>query len=265
MNTPENQASDLLNSYLDTDFGGLVKTIEANPEPRQEDTRQRQSIKNWAEDDRPREKLSLKGAEALSDAELVAILLNSGTTERDAVEVARDLLKLSGNNLDRLGKMALKEYQTVSGIGPARAITLKAALELGHRRQNTAPDQFQLDGAESVYRYMGRYLRHQQTEQFWVLLISRANQVLRPVKIGDGGIAGVTTDQRIIFRHALVELASGIIVVHNHPSGNLKPSTEDDRLTQSIRQAGSYMNIPLLDHVIFTDRGFYSYADEGRL
>ncbi len=265
MDSPENQASDLLNGYPDSALLSPEIMSKPEPEPRPEDTRQRQTIKDWAEDDRPREKLGLKGAPALSDAELIAILLNSGTAERDAVEVARDLLHLAGQDLDRLGKMDLKEYQKISGIGPARAITLKAALELGHRRQNTSPENYTIVGSDSAYQYMGRYLRYQQTEQFWILLLNRANQVMRPVKVGDGGINSVLTDQRVIFRHALIELAAGVVLVHNHPSGQLKPSKDDDRLTVTMQQAGDCLNIPVLDHLIYTDRGYYSYADEGRL
>lgn len=224
------------------------------------------SIKSWAEEDRPREKLMLKGTAALSDAELVAILINSGTAELSAVDVARKVLEGVGNNLHELAKRSVKDLSKFRGIGEARAISIVAALELGRRRREQAPvERHRITCSRDAYEELRPYLMDKQHEEFWVLLLNRANEVMRPVQVSAGGVSGTVADPRLIFKVGLEYLASGVILAHNHPSGNLTPSQADKDLTRKLKEAGRFLDIPVLDHLIVTDRTYLSFADEGIL
>lgn len=223
-------------------------------------------IQSWAEEDRPREKLMLKGKAALSDAELVAILIGMGTVDFSAVDVAKIVLSAAGNNLNELARMSVKDLMKVKGIGEAKAITIVSALELGRRRKEfESPRRRRITSAQDAYEEIKPYLLDKSHEEFWVLLLNRANEVLRPVQISSGGVAGTVADPKLIFKHALEQLASSIILFHNHPSGNLTPSQADKDLTKKLKEAGRMLDLPILDHLIFTDSSFFSFADEGIL
>lgn len=222
------------------------------------------SIKNWAEEDRPREKLMLKGRQALSDAELIAILLGSGTVSMSAVEVAKQILQSVDNNLHELAKMSVKELQKFKGIGEAKAITIVSALELGRRRKETEHTKKQkITCSADAYELMKPYLLDLYYEEFWVMFLNRANIVSKTEKISTGGVAGTVADPKVIFKRALEETANGLILVHNHPSGNLQPSQADITLTYKLREGAKLLDMQVLDHLIFTNNGFYSFADEG--
>jgi DNA repair protein RadC len=224
------------------------------------------AIKNWSEEDRPREKLIAKGREVLTDAELIAILLGTGFRDSTAVDVAKSLLKEAGNDLEKLAKLSVKQLSSIKGIGPAKAITIIAALELGRRRKFSDKQEFKkVTGSKDAYDYLFPYLADQPHEEFYVLLLSRANNITRHVKISQGGVAGTVVDNKMIFKPALEELASGIIICHNHPSGNKTPSQDDITQTKRICEAGKHLDIKVLDHLIFTNDGYYSFADEGMI
>ncbi|OON65399.1 RadC family protein [Hymenobacter sp. CRA2] len=224
------------------------------------------SIKSWAEEDRPREKLLLKGRAALSDAELMAILLGSGTQKLSAVDVAKLVLAATGNDLNELAKLSVKELMRHKGIGEAKAITIVAALELGRRRKETAAaERVTITCSTDIYNLIRPNLQDLPHEEFWVILLNRANVVMRQEKISSGGVAGTVADPKMIFKHALEKLASSVILVHNHPSGNRQPSAADIMLTKKLKEAGNFLDLPVLDHLIYTDRGYYSFADEGIL
>lgn len=221
-------------------------------------------INHWAEDDRPREKLLLKGKAVLSDAELLAILLGSGTVSVSAVDLAKQILASANNNLHELAKLSLKDLMKFKGIGEAKGITIISALELGRRRKNSEPKKRdKITASTDVHEIMSPYLLDAHREEFWVILLNRANEVIRTEKISEGGVSGTVADPKLIFKTALDHLASALILVHNHPSGNLKPSQADLQLTQKMKEAGKFLEIPVLDHVIFTDHEFYSFVDEG--
>lgn len=220
------------------------------------------TIKSWAEEDRPREKLMLKGKSSLSDAELLAILIGSGTVSVSAVELCKQIFSSVNNNLHELAKLNLKDLQKFKGIGEAKAITIMAALELGRRRKEADFEKrTAISCAKDVYVLMQADLMDLPYEEFWILLLNKANQVIKKIQISRGGIAGTVADVRLIMKNAIENLASGLILVHNHPSGNLKPSSQDISLTQRVKQAGELMEVPVLDHLIFTDKGYYSFAD----
>ncbi|KUG09867.1 hypothetical protein ASU33_16925 [Solirubrum puertoriconensis] len=224
------------------------------------------SIKSWAEEDRPREKLLLKGRAALSDAELMAILLGSGTAKLSAVDVAKLVLASTGNDLNQLAKLSVKELMRHKGIGEAKAITIVAALELGRRRKETAAaERTTITCSTDIYNLVRPNLQDLPHEEFWVIMLNRANVVMRQEKISSGGVAGTVADPKMIFKHALEQLASSIILVHNHPSGNRQPSAADIALTKKLKEAGKFLDLPVLDHLIYTDRGYYSFMDEGIL
>lgn len=224
------------------------------------------SIKNWAEADRPREKLLEKGRQTLSDAELIAILLGSGTKELSAVELAKKILHQTGNDLNKLGKLSIKELMQHKGIGEAKAITIAAALELGRRRKDTdSKQQAVIKSSKEAYEFISPYLSDLHHEEFWAIYLSRNNTVIYQSKIGQGGINATIADIRIILKTAIEHLASGIIICHNHPSGNIKPSESDITLTQKIKEAAKLMDINLIDHIIFTDKSYFSFADEAKL
>jgi DNA repair protein RadC len=224
------------------------------------------SIKEWAKDDRPREKLLTKGAEVLSDSELLAILINNGSKEKSAVELAKEILKLGKDNLVELGKLSLNDLMKIKGIGEAKAITIAAALELGRRRQGAAVlNKTVLRQSGDIARYLQTILKDYQHEVFAVLFLNQANKVNHFEIISEGGITGTVADPRIILKKALAENAVNIILCHNHPSGSLKPSRADEELTQKIKEAAKYLDITVMDHIIVSEAGYYSFADEGLL
>ncbi|MBL7944217.1 MAG: DNA repair protein RadC [Flavobacteriales bacterium] len=224
------------------------------------------NIRDWQPDDRPREKLVGKGVQALSDAELLAILLGSGTKKLTAVGLARSVLSTAGGNLIELGNMSFARLQKIHGMGEAKSATVVAALELGRRRRAAASlERKKITSSQDVFEYMVGVLGDLRHEEFWVLLLSRANQVIGLKKVSEGGVSSTTVDPKRIFGCALETGASSIIVAHNHPSGNREPSQQDKTLTQRLRQAGSVLECPLLDHLIITSTHYFSFADEGLL
>lgn len=226
----------------------------------------KQSIKNWASDDRPREKLVNKGPLALSDSELLAILIHHGTCEKSAVELAREIMQLGKNNLQELGRLTVKEIMKVKGIGLAKGIAIVAALELGRRRQAAISlEKPVIKGSRDIAGYMQSLLSDLSHEVFAVVFLNRANKLLHFEIISRGGITGTVADPRIILKKALEEEAVGLILCHNHPSGNLSPSRADEELTRKIKQAAAFFDISVLDHIIVSSTGYFSFADEGLL
>lgn len=223
-------------------------------------------ITDWALEDRPREKLIEKGTASLTDAELLAILINSGTKDKSAVDLGRELLGKVNNNLNALGKLSISEIRSLHGIGPARAVTIAAALELGRRRKLAeVPEVIQIKCSKDVANIFQPLLGDLPHEEFWVLFLNRSNKVINRMKLSQGGVSGTVTDVRLIMKKAVEYLASGIIVCHNHPSGNLNPSESDTNITRKIKDSGNIMDIQLLDHLIITDKDYYSFADNGSL
>ena len=223
-------------------------------------------ILSWAEEDRPREKLLLKGKGALSDAELIAILIGSGTRELSAVDLSKIILQKASNNLNELAKISLKDLMKIKGIGEAKAISIAAALELGRRRKDSdVVRRPKITSSKDAYEQIRSYLMDLAHEEFWILLLTRSNEVIRPVQISQGGISGTVADPKIIFKSALEHLASSMILAHNHPSGNLKPSEADKELTRRLVTSGKLLDIPVLDHLIVSELGYLSFADEGML
>lgn len=224
------------------------------------------SIKQWAKDDRPREKLLLKGADALSNSELLAILIHNGTREKTAVDLAKEILKLGKDDLNHLGKLSVKELMRIKGIGEAKAITIAACLELGRRRQSANfQEKMTVSSSSDIALYLQPVLKDYNHEVFAVLFLNRANKIVHFEIISEGGITGTIADPRIILKKALEENAISIILCHNHPSGSLKPSRADEELTQKIKEAARYFDIRVLDHLIVSEAGYYSFADEGIL
>jgi DNA repair protein RadC len=226
----------------------------------------RLSLKDLAEDDRPREKMLQKGVLSLSDAELIAILVNSGNKEETAVQLSQRILNHYSNNLMSLGKASIKELQRFKGIGEAKAITISSALEIGRRRasQNATVVQ-QISSSKSAYEVLRTKLEGLTHEEFWIMLLSRNNKVLDVRMVGKGGVSGTVADVRVILKMAIEHLASGIILAHNHPSGNLSPSGADVALTHKISESAKLMDIVVLDHLIVTDASYFSFADNGRM
>src|SRR5687767_4557350 len=224
------------------------------------------SIKEWAKDDRPREKLLANGISSLSNSELIAILLNHGTRDKSALQLAQDVLKLSKDNLNELGKLSVKELMKIHGIGEAKAIGLVAAMELGRRRYAMASrEKAIVTSSADVADYLQISLKDYKHEVFAVLFLNRSNKVNHFQIVSEGGITGTVADPRIILKKALEENAVNIILCHNHPSGSLKPSKADEELTYKIKEAAKYFDIKVLDHLIVSDDGYYSFADEGIL
>jgi DNA repair protein RadC len=221
-------------------------------------------ITDWAVEDRPREKLIQKGTASLSDAELLAILISSGTKDKSAVDLGREILNLVNNNLNSLGKLSVSDLKKLHGIGPARAVTISAALELGRRRKlSEAEDLLQIKCSKDVADIFQPLLSDLPYEEFWILFLNRSNKVINRMKLSQGGISGTVTDVRMVMKNAIECLASGIIVCHNHPSGNLNPSESDTKITHKIKEAGELMDIQLLDHLIISEKDYYSFADNG--
>jgi DNA repair protein RadC len=224
------------------------------------------AIKFWAEDDQPREKMLLKGKSALSEAELIAILIGTGTKNESAVDLAKKLMSMAGNNLIELSKMSVKDLQKVKGIGVAKAVTIAAALEIGRRRREQEPlEKKQITSSDDAYKCFAPMLAELDHEQFWVMALNRSNKIIGKTCISTGGISGTVADSRLILRYALDNLASAIILCHNHPSGNLRPSSADIKLTENMKKAAELMDIQLYDHIIITEAGYYSFADSGTL
>jgi len=224
------------------------------------------SIKSWNEGDRPREKLVMHGANVLSDAELLAILIGTGTRNESAVDLGKKLMQGVNNNLISLNKLTLAELQKVNGIGLAKAVTIAAALELSKRRQMATVDEKRIiKASKDIYEEIGPLLRDLNHEEFWVLAINRRLRVIASKRISTGGISETIVDVRMILKFGIENNASNLVLAHNHPSGNLNPSESDLRLTSDIRQAAKYMNMPLIDHVIVADTGYFSFADAGKL
>lgn len=224
------------------------------------------SIKAWAEEDRPREKLSNHGRRSLSDAELIAILIGSGNVNESAVELSKRILYSCDYDLNQLARLGIADLSRFKGIGEAKAITIIAALELGRRRKDTVSAQLvQVSTSIDVYQSIASQYKDLNHEEFWILLLNRANRIISRHLVSKGGQAGTIADPKIIFNIALENHAASVILTHNHPSGNLKPSQADLELTRKLKSAGQFLDIPVLDHLIITDHGFLSFADEGLL
>jgi len=223
-------------------------------------------IPQWAEEDRPREKLLLKGKTTLSDAELLAILLGTGIRSMSAVDLAKQLLQSVQFDLNELARLSVHDLTRLKGIGTAKAITIVSALELGKRRkERSSAMKPGITSSEDVFELMQADLQDLPHEEFWVITLNRANRVTRKWKISSGGISGTVADPRLIFKSALELYASSIILVHNHPSGATKPSQADILLTKKLKEAGELLEIPVLDHIIFGEKEYFSFADEGLL
>lgn len=224
------------------------------------------SIKFLAEDDRPREKFLLKGKNSLSDAELLAIIMGSGNREDSAVELGRKILDTVGNNWHNLSLLQISDLIKFKGIGEAKAISIATALEIGRRRAaQEVPEKVQVKNSSDLFKILQPYLSDLQTEEFWVVFLNQSNKVLGKTKLSSGGINQSVVDVRILFKAAIENFATGIVIAHNHPSGNLKPSQEDIKITKQISEGGKILNIQLLDHLIITQNSFFSFADENLL
>ena len=224
------------------------------------------TICQWAEEDRPREKMMLKGSGALSDAELLAILIGSGNTEESAVELMRRILVSCHNDLNELAHWGVRDFSCFKGFGPAKSIAIMAALELGKRRKlQEVKERAVISCSKDIYELFHPLMCDLALEEFWVLLINQGNKVISSVRISTGGIAGTFVDVRSILREALLQRATQIAVVHNHPSGNLRPSEPDKQITSKIKEACKVLDLHLLDHIILTEESYYSFTDEGLL
>lgn len=224
------------------------------------------TINQWAEEDRPREKMMAHGAMVLTDAELLAILIGSGSQDETAVELMRRVLAACNNNLNELGKLSLEQLCAFKGIGPAKAVTVMAACELGRRRKLAeVEDRLVVRTSRDVYNYFHPKLADQPVEELWVMLLNNASKLIDARRVATGGITEVVADVRLVLREAIMGRATAIALCHNHPSGSVRPSHHDDMLTDRLRQACELMNIRLTDHIVLTDGRFYSYADEGRI
>jgi len=221
------------------------------------------TIKDWAKDDRPREKMLIKGIDSLSDAELLAILIGSGTKKKSALEVAKCLLKSCDNNLGKLGKYILTDFMQIDGIGQVKAITLLAGMELGRRREKSPVLKTSIRSSAEVATFLQSRLKDRLTEVFAVAFLNRANKVNHLEVISEGGVTGTVADPRVIFKKALQHNAVSLILCHNHPSGNLQPSRADEELTIKLREAARFFDMQVLDHVIVSEEGYFSFADEG--
>ena len=226
----------------------------------------RLSIADWAEEDRPREKLERLGAESLSNAELLAILIGSGTPQQSAVELMKTVLSTCNNNLNALGKMSINDLEKFKGIGPAKAITILAACELGKRRaRERAEEREDLGSATAIYNYMHPRMQDLDVEEFHILLMNQNLKLIKPVRISHGGLTETAVDIRVIMKEALLSNATVLAACHNHPSGNNRPSRQDDNITERMRKACDIMRIYFLDHVVVTDGAYYSYREQGRI
>lgn len=224
------------------------------------------SIKFLAEDDRPREKFLLKGKNSLSDAELLAIIMNSGNREESAVDLARKIMNSVNNNWHNLSKLSVKDLMKFKGVGEAKAISISAALEIGRRRAaQETPDRKQISNSNDAFQFFKPYLCDLQTEEFWAVFVNKSNKVLHFSQMTTGGISSSVVDVRVLFRTALEHFATGIFVAHNHPSGNLNPSEDDRKITRQILEAGKFLNINLIDHLILNQNTYFSFSEEDLL
>ncbi len=224
------------------------------------------SIKNWNEDDRPREKLLLKGRAALSDAELIAILIGSGSRNESAVSLSQRILASVENNLSELGRLSIPELMLFKGIGEAKAISIAAAMELGRRRRaEEAMERKKITSSNSVFEFVQPIIGELPHEEFWILYLNNSNKIIKSSQLSKGGITGTIVDVRLAFKEALQLGAVGIILAHNHPSGTLKPSQADIQLTKKLKSAGESLDIKVLDHLIITEKAYFSFADENML
>ncbi len=223
-------------------------------------------IKGWSEDDRPREKLALKGQSALSLAELLAILIGSGTREKSAVALCRDILSDHGDDLANLATVTRDQLQSYKGVGPAKATTILAALELARRMRSAKGGKVEkITNSSEAYRHMHQYLAHLKHEEFWIILLNRAMKVLATRQVSQGGLSATVVDPKVIFTAALQESATAVVLVHNHPSGRAVPSEADRALTRKLTLAGQHMEIKINDHIIYTDDAYFSFNDRGML
>lgn len=232
-----------------------------------EDTKQFTSIREWAEDDRPREKLLLKGKHVLSDAELIAILLGTGSKGETALDLAKKILHQAGDNLLEVSRFSADELMNrFKGMGPAKAICLVAALELGNRKRTSeALRREKISSSRDAFEYLSGTLGDNAYEEFWLIVLNRANQIKRCICISEGGFSGTVADPKKIFQIALEQKGSAIILAHNHPSGNPRPSDADIQLTKKMKEAGQMLDMPVIDHIIIGDEKYFSFADEGLL
>ncbi|KPM46981.1 RadC family protein [Jiulongibacter sediminis] len=231
-----------------------------NPPP------QKSTITTWAEEDRPREKLLLHGRTFLSDSEIIAILIGSGSPDKTAVELSREILGHYNNNLGTLAKAGVKELMQFKGIGEAKAISIVAALELGRRRKNTEPQvKKALNAASDIYEHLTPYMLDLPHEEFWAILLDNSNKPIKTFKVGVGGVSAVVADPKLVLKPAIEYLASALVIAHNHPSGKKKPSDGDISLTRKISRAVSFIDVRLIDHLIFTDDGYFSFANHNLL
>lgn len=222
------------------------------------------NIKSWSSQDQPREKMLKQGRKVLSDAELIAILISSGSKNESAVDLSKRILSSVNDNLAELARLDIKDLMVFKGIGEAKAIAIVAALELGRRRKSVQKEtKDKITSSADAYHSLLPNMQDLNTEEFWILLLNRQNEVIQTKQISTGGVAGTVVDPKIIFKHALQHLATGIILSHNHPSGNLKPSKADISITKKIRAAGDNLDIKVLDHIIISDSSYFSFADEG--
>lgn len=220
------------------------------------------SIKNWSSDDRPREKLIEKGELSLSDAELLAILLGSGSRNESALDLAKRILSYAQNNLIELSRLSVDDFMQFKGIGEAKAVTLCSSFELARRRKNKTLDRIKITSADDVFSEIAPFISDLNHEEFWVMYLNRSNIVLKKCRMSSGGISGTVVDQKIILKKALLCLASSIILIHNHPSGNSNPSIQDKKVTKKMKLACELLEINLLDHIIIAGNSYYSFADE---
>lgn len=228
---------------------------------------QKNTIKDWASDDQPRQKLLQKGVESLSNSELLAILINNGIPGKSALDLSKELLAACKNDLNTMGHLSVKSICKlgIKGLGEAKAIYITAALELGLRRHLNSVKKETIKSSADIAGYLRAKLAHKSKEVFGVLFLNRSNRVIAFEQISEGGITGTVVDVRILLKKALLHDTVSIVICHNHPSGNLEPSSADDMITQKIREAGLLLDIRLLDHIIVSTDGYYSFADEGRL
>lgn len=227
---------------------------------------QQKSIKNWAEDDRPREKLLLNGKRALSDSELLAIIMGSGSREESAVDLAKRILQSVSNNWHNLSRLSVKDLCKFKGIGTAKAVSIIAAMEIGRRREAQSHEEKpKITSSKDAFAILRSLIGDLQVEEFWVLFLNQANFVIHKEQISKGGISQTAVDVRIILKIALEEMATGVILAHNHPSGNLKPSKSDYIITQKVKKAAETLDLNVLDHLIVTQKSYFSFADEGEL
>ena len=223
-------------------------------------------IKDWAVEDRPREKLLKKGINSLSNAEIIAILIGSGTKNESAVDLSKKILKSADNNLNELGKLGIPDLIKMKGIGEAKAITILAALELGRRRKiSEIINKKKVTQSKDIFELFQPLIGDLPHEEFWILLLNRSNRIIEKYKISQGGISGTVIDIKIILKNAIEKLASSIILCHNHPSGNKEPSSADDSITQKLKKGAELLDIQVLDHIIVADTNYFSYADEGKI